>query len=268
MFKMQDSNADAPETKNPNCETIQNPKSKIQNQNIRVLLWDIDGTLIQSTRGGDWTKYFAPAMKEIYGSAGTLEGMSVSGMTDSQIVCEALKDEGISTEKVFSKFGEFTKILAEKMARYVSEQKESYRLLAGVKEILEAVSDNSLFLNALLTGNFTGGAKIKLKYFDLWKYFADQPNTFGETSHDRRALAKTAVKNINNFLGSALSQDQFVVIGDTPNDIKCARSIGAKVIAVATGRNNPAAELETHKPDCVLEDLSDTKKVLRVLETV
>lgn len=245
-----------------------NQNSDVQTQNLRVLLWDIDGTLMRSTRGGDWTKYFAPAMKEIYGSAGAVEGMSVSGMTDSQIVCEALKDEGISTEKVFSQFGNFTKILAEKMARYVSEQKESYRLLAGVKEILEAVSENPLFLNALLTGNFTGGAKIKLKYFDLWKYFENQPNTFGETSHDRRELAKIAVKNINNFLGTAVSQNRFIVIGDTPNDIKCARSIGAKMIAVATGRNYPASELEAHKPDAVLENLNDTEKVLRLLETL
>ncbi len=246
---------------NSNSETI-------QNQMLRVLLWDIDGTLLQSTRAGAFKEYFAPAMEKVYGSSGTLADMSVSGMTDSQIAYEALKAEGFTTEKVFSKIDEFMAELGEGMSRFVSEQKEPYRLLNGVKEILEATSKNPRFVNAILTGNFTVGAEIKLKYFDLWKYFENQPNTFGEISHDRRDLARTAAKNINEFLKTELNHDQFIVIGDTPNDIACARSLGAKMISVATGRNHPSSQLAEYKPDILLENLSDTKKVLEILETL
>ncbi len=253
---------------NLNIETIQNPKSKIQNQNVRILLWDIDGTLMRSTRGGAFKEYFAPAMEEIYGSSGTLAEMSVSGMTDSQIAYEALRDGGFSTEDVFSKIDEFMAGLGEKMERFVSEQKEPYMLLDGVREILELTSKNPRFINAILTGNFTVGAKIKLKHFDLWKYFEGQPNTFGETSHDRRELAKSAAKNINRFLQAELNHEQFIVIGDTPNDIACARALGAKMVSVATGRNHPSSELAEYKPDVLLENLSDTKKVLQILETL
>ncbi len=253
---------------NLNIETIQHPKSKIQNQNVRILLWDIDGTLMRSTRGGAFKEYFAPAMEEIYGSSGTLAEMSVSGMTDSQIAYEALRDGGFSTEDVFSKIDEFMAGLGEKMARFVSEQKEPYMLLDGVREILELTSKNPRFINAILTGNFTVGAKIKLKHFDLWKYFEGQPNTFGETSHDRRELAKSAAKNINRFLQAELNHEQFIVIGDTPNDIACARALGAKMVSVATGRNHPSSELAEYKPDVLLENLSDTKKVLQILETL
>lgn len=235
---------------------------------LRVLLWDIDGTLLQSTRAGAFKEYFAPAMEKVYGSSGTLADMSVSGMTDSQIAYEALKAEGFTTEKVFSKIDEFMAELGEGMSRFVSEQKEPYRLLNGVKEILEATSKNPRFVNAILTGNFTVGAEIKLKYFDLWKYFENQPNTFGEISHDRRDLARTAAKNINEFLKTELNHDQFIVIGDTPNDIACARSLGAKMISVATGRNHPSSQLAEYKPDILLENLSDTKKVLEILETL
>jgi phosphoglycolate phosphatase len=255
-------------TQNSKSEPIQNPKSKIQNQNLRVLLWDIDGTLLQSTRGGAFKEYFAPAMQTVYGSSGTLAEMSVSGMTDSQIAYEALKAEGFSTEEIFSKIDDFTKILGEKMAQFVREQNQPYRLLPGVREILGAASLNPRFVFALLTGNFTIGAEIKLKYFDLWKYFENQPNTFGEISHDRRDLAKTAAKNINRFLHAELNHDQFIVIGDTPNDISCARSLGAKMVSVATGRNHPTTELAEYKPDVLLENLSDTKKVLQILETL
>ena len=253
---------------NSNVETIQNPKSKIQNQTLRILLWDIDGTLLQSTRGGAFKEYFAPAMEEVYGSSGTLAEMSVSGMTDSQIAYEALQKEGFSTKKVFSKIDEFMAELGERMRRFVSEQKEPYRLLDGVREILEATSKNTRFINAILTGNFTVGAEIKLKHFDLWKYFEHQPNTFGELSHDRRELARTAAKNINKFLQMELNHDQFIVIGDTPNDIACARALGAKMVSVATGRNHPSAELVKYKPDVLLKNLSDTKKVLQILETI
>jgi len=253
---------------NSNVVTIQNPKPEIQNQTLRILLWDIDGTLLQSTRGGAFKEYFAPAMEEVYGSSGTLAEMSVSGMTDSQIAYEALKDEGFSTEKVFSKIDGFMAELGKRMARFVSEQKEPYRLLDGAREILELTSKNPRFINAILTGNFTVGAEIKLKHFDLWKYFENQPNTFGELSHDRRELAKTAAKNIKKFLQIELNHEQFIVIGDTPNDIDCARALGAKMISVATGRNHPAEELLSFKPDIILENLADTQKVLQILENL
>ena len=256
------------EIQTSNTQTIQNTKSKIQNQNVRVLLWDIDGTLLQSTRAGAYKEYFAAALEAVYGSSGTLAGMSVSGMTDSQIAYEALKDEGFSTKEIFSKIKDFAKTIGEKMSRHISEQNEPYRLLPGAREILEAASKNPHFVNTLLTGNFGVAAEMKLKYFDLWKYFADQPNTFGEISHDRRELAKTAAKNISKFLQIEISNEQFVVIGDTPNDIACARALGAKMVSVATGRNHPSAQLTEYEPDVLLEDLSDTKKVLQILETV
>ena len=253
---------------NSKSKPIQNPKPKIQNQTLRVLLWDIDGTLLQSTRGGAFKEYFAPAMEKVYGSSGTLAEMSVSGMTDSQIAYEALKDKGFSTENVFLKIDEFVAELGEMMSHFVGEQNEPYRLLSGAREILEATSKTPRFVSALLTGNFAMGAEIKLKYFDLWKYFENQPNTFGETSHDRRELAKSAGRNINKFLKTELNHEQFIVIGDTPNDIVCARALGAKMISVATGRNHPPTELAEYKPDVLLENLSDTKKVLQILETL
>jgi len=256
------------DTQNPKYSPTQNTESKIQNQNVRILLWDIDGTLLQSTRVGAFKEYFAPALEEVYGSSGTLAAMSVSGMTDSQIAYEALKSEGFSTKEIFSKIEDFAKTIGEKMSGYVSEQKEPYRLLPGAREILDAASKNARFINALLTGNFGIAAEMKLKYFDLWKYFAGKPNTFGEISHDRRELAKTAAKNISKFLQIELSNEQFIVIGDTPNDIACARALGAKMVSVATGRNHPSSQLAEYKPDVLLENLSDTKKVLQVLETI
>ncbi len=123
---------------------------------------------------------------------------------------------------------------------------------------------NPRFVNALLTGNLSVAAQTKLETVGLWHYFADAPNAFGEISHDRRELAHEAGKLFNQRYDYTFLPAQFIVIGDTPNDIDCARAFGAKVIAVATGKNQTKEKLIEHAPDFLLEDLTDTGEVLRI----
>ncbi len=247
---------------------IQNPKSKIQNKNLRVLLWDIDGTLMSSTTHGAFKKYFAPVMEKIYGSSGALADLQVSGMTDTQIFYEALKGEGFTPERILGETKKLLPVFKKAMTDVIGKTEKPYELKPGVREILAATDENPQFLNALLTGNLSVAAEIKLRYFDLWKYFKGAPNIFGEVSHDRRELGLAALKIVGKFLNAKLEPEQFVVIGDTPNDIAAARALGARMVSVATGKNHPREELAKYKPDALLEDLSDTPEVLRVLETV
>lgn len=237
-------------------------------QNLRVLLWDIDGTLMRSTHAGAFKEYFAPALERVFGSSGSLADLQVSGMTDTQIAYEALRGEGFSPEQIIGAKDKLLPIFKEEMEKIVGVDKHTYDLLPGAREILDATSKNSQFINATLTGNLSVAAEIKLKYFDLWKYFKNSPNIFGEISHDRRDLGKAAIVNFEKFVGVKLKPEQFIVVGDTPNDIAAARAFGAKMISVATGRNHPSKELATYNPDAILENLSDTKKVLQILETI
>lgn len=94
------------------------------------------------------------------------------------------------------------------------------------------------------------------------------PNAFGEISHRRDDLAIEAEKLFNEKYDFAFLPQQFIVIGDTPNDIACARAFGAKVVAVATGRNQSGESLISHQPDFLFDDLGDTAKVLQVFETI
>ena len=55
-----------------------------------------------------------------------------------------------------------------------------------------------------------------------------------------------------------------VVIGDTPLDVACAASAGARCIAVATG-SHTLDELEAAGADVALRDLSDTDFVVRAI---
>ena len=189
-------------------------------------------------------------------------------MTDTQIMYEALRDEGFTPERIFEMKENLLEIFRAEMTAVLEKNGEPYEVLRGAPEILAETDKSPKFVNALLTGNLSVAAEIKLKSINLWHYFADAPNAFGEISHDRRHLAIEAGKLFNEFYRFDFQPAQFVVIGDTPNDIACARAFGAKVAAVATGRNHPPQELARYQPDVLLDDLSDTQKVLHVLERI
>jgi phosphoglycolate phosphatase-like HAD superfamily hydrolase len=250
----------------PTLSKIGNLKSKIKD--ARILLWDIDGTLMHSTRTGAYKEYFIPALEKVYGSSGALDEMQVSGMTDTQIAYEALRGEGFSVADIFAKIDDLLSTFHDEMSRVVARADNPYGVFPGVREALAATHAHPLFLNSLLTGNLSCAAEIKLRHVDLWKYFEAVPHAFGEISHDRRELAKEAGKRINEFLGGEVKPEQFIVIGDTPNDIDCARAFGARSIALATGRNHSAGELLAHEPDLVLNDLTNTGELIRLLETI
>ncbi|HEX8289001.1 MAG TPA: HAD hydrolase-like protein [Pyrinomonadaceae bacterium] len=261
MKDTQNFKATTPEIKN-------SPSFLVPHPNRRILLWDIDGTLMRSTVQGGYIKYFSATMKKVFGSAGTLEEIVPSGMTDTQIMYEALKGEGFTSEQIFENTGDLLEVFKQEMTRVLAENGEPYEVLPGAEEILAETDKNPKFINALLTGNLSVAAEIKLSSVGLWRYFQNAPNAFGEISHRRNDLAVEAGKLLNERYKFAFSPEQFIVIGDTPNDISCARHFGAKVIAVATGRKQSAEKLLSCNPDAFLENLSDTAKVLRLLETV
>ena len=237
-------------------------------ENLKILLWDIDGTLMRSTKQGAYKEYFSRTMQRIFGSAGNLDTMQPSGMTDTQIMYEALRDEGFTPEQIFANRENLLEIFKSEMTEVLQKNGEPYEVLRGVREILDETAKSERFINALLTGNLSVAAEIKLKSVGLWHYFENSPNAFGEISHDRRELATEAGKLFSAFYKFDFPPAQFVVIGDTPNDIACARAFGAKIIAVATGRNHPPQELIEYEPDILLEDLRDTKRVLEILEAL
>lgn len=244
------------------------PRPEIQNENIRILLWDIDGTLLRSTVQGGYLKYFSAAMRRVFGSAGTLDQITASGMTDTQIIYEALRSENVTPERISAEKENLLEVFKTEMTGALAEESEPFRILPGVNEILRETTNHPHFVNALLTGNLSVAAQIKLESINLWHYFADAPNAFGEVSHRRADLAVEAGRLFNEKYDFEFDPRQFIVIGDTPNDIAAARKFGAKVLCVETGRGVERADLESNQPDALLKDLSDTNKVLEVLESL
>lgn len=233
---------------------------------LRVILWDIDGTLLHSRRHGSFRDYMAPAMLRVFGTKGRLDEMVVSGMTDLQIFVESLRDEGFTAEQVRGRLPELTSLFLEGMERMAAEG-ELFEALPGARAALEVLEREPRYLNSLLTGNVEPAARLKLRLVGLDGFFR-LPGAFGDLSHDRRDLPAVARERISRQLGRDFNPEQMIVIGDTPNDIACARHFGARAVAVATGRSHSAAELLRYDPDAVLPDLADAELLLRTLDTL
>jgi phosphoglycolate phosphatase-like HAD superfamily hydrolase len=235
--------------------------------NTRILLWDIDGTLIRSVRTGAYKDYTIPVLEEIFGTSGRLGEMQVSGMTDLQIVYEALSDHGFTQDQISARAPVLASRLTEEAKRVTGNGTKFFELLPGVRETLEALDVHPRYQSALVTGNIKPMAELKMELVGLDRFFA-LPGAFGDESHNRRDLPASAAERIRKHLQMDLAPEQFIVIGDTPNDIDCAHHFGARAVAVGTGRFYSKEEILKCKPDKFLPNLSDVDLVLRTLGTL
>ncbi len=220
---------------------------------------------MRSHRIDAFKDYTVPMLERVFGTAGRLPEMRVSGMTDMQIVAEALRDEGFTNDHIRDRVDELRTHYMEEMERVTGNGEQFFYLLPGVREVLEATSRHPRYRNALLTGNIEPAAHLKMRLVGLSEFF-QLPGAFGDDSHDRRDLPALARERINRHLRLELEPAQFIVIGDTPNDIACARHYGTRSVAVATGRMYSADDLRSLEPDAVLPDLADLELVMRTID--
>jgi phosphoglycolate phosphatase-like HAD superfamily hydrolase len=232
---------------------------------LRILLWDIDGTLIHSRRRGAFKDYTIPMLEEVFGTAGRLPEMVVSGMTDLQIVGEALKHEGFTDADIFERIDHLRSSYMEAMRKATGNGDQFFELLPGVRDALQAVAAHPRYRSALLTGNIEPAAYLKMELVGLSEFF-DLPGAFGDESHDRRVLPALAADRIRKQLNFEFTPEQFIVIGDTPNDIECAKYFGARSLAVGTGRLYGREDILACKPDAFLPDLSNVPSFMAALE--
>ena len=240
------------------------PLHALRPSHLRILLWDIDGTLIHSLRRGAFKDYTIPMLEDVIGTAGTLADLQVSGMTDLGIVAEALRHEGFTHEHIRERIDHLRESYMTAMHKATGNGNEFFELLPGVREVLQAVADHPRYHSALLTGNIEPAAYLKMELVGLSQFF-DLPGAFGDESHDRRDLPALAAERIERKLGIDLEPHQFIVIGDTPNDIECARHFGARAVVVGTGRFYSTEDLLSCSPDALVPNLTDTQLFMKTL---
>jgi phosphoglycolate phosphatase len=204
---------------------------------VRLVLFDIDGTLIRS--GGAGVRAFERTFAEVFGLREATKKLKFAGRTDVSLVREGLTVHGLeANEENFRRFFEsYPTFLAELLLTTKGAVCEGIHEL--IHQLEHAPEKPAL---GLLTGNIRRGAELKLRHYQLWHHF--RTGAFADDHEDRNCIAAVAQKRGSELAGRTLSGEEIVVIGDTPHDITCGQSIGAKVLAVGTGEFGRAQLLE------------------------
>jgi len=227
---------------------------------MRLVLFDIDGTLLNS--GGMGRASMQRALGLIFGSPGN-PSYRYDGKTDKQIVRDVMRLEGHTDEHIDSRMEKLIELYLEGLRTGSKSGKFNVRPLEGVTELLDALEARNDVVLGLLTGNVEPGARIKLTAAGL-DPDRFRINAFGSDHEHRPLLPAIAQKRASEKLGLDIAGDRVVVIGDTPADIECGRSLGAKAIGVASGHYT-VEQLQAHDPYAVFPSLKNTQQVLHTI---
>lgn len=211
-----------------------------------LYLFDIDGTLVDT--GGAGMAALKETTAEIFGDPGP--PLDLAGATDLGIVIGI--HEHFEVEPTPANIGRYLDLYQQRLDWNLAHGGYPGRVIGGSIELLEELRDRGRATLGLLTGNTAGGAASKVRHFGLASYFAF--GAYGCDHPDRNRLGPIALRRAAAHAGREFSPEETWIIGDTPKDIACAKAIGARCLAVATGHFSAGA-LEAHGADRVVESL-------------
>lgn len=224
----------------------------------KLILWDIDGTLIVSQGAG--VRAMERAFARHFGRPGDLGQIDWAGRTDTWITGEVLRTNGLPPTP--ENCHDYLETYLELLPAELRDGPQGH-VLPGVLELLETLHRRPDVAQGLLTGNLKRGAEFKLTHYRVWHYF--EFGAFADDSPRRNDLGPHALRRARELHRHHFAPNDTFIIGDTPHDIECGKVIGARTIAVATGRFS-VAELAAHAPTAVFASFADTASFLRVIE--
>jgi phosphoglycolate phosphatase-like HAD superfamily hydrolase len=231
---------------------------------MRLILFDIDGTILLTDGAG--RRAIERALIDVAGTAGPITDHRFDGKTDPQIVRELLSLAGhpsaTSEERVRAVCEHYVSHLADELAKPT----QATRIMVGVRPLLDAlepVETEGRAMVGLLTGNVERGAALKLQSGGIAPG-RFRVGAYGSDAAHRPDLPAIARRRAEERVGEPIAGPDVVIIGDTPDDVRCGRPIGARTVAVATGGFDVAA-LTAAGATHVFADLSDTARVLEAL---
>jgi phosphoglycolate phosphatase-like HAD superfamily hydrolase len=229
----------------------------------RLVLWDIDGTLVQAGEVG--RDIFTEAFQAVLGHAPdqvTAKALAMAGRTDPEIALEFLAAHEIAEGE--RHLPAFSEALVSALATKAALIRERGRALPGARETLAELGRSDGVVQSLLTGNVQPNALLKLASFELDGYLDFDVGGFGSDHHHRPSLVEVARRKASRKYGTSFDGAATVLVGDTPLDVAAGRTGGARVVAVATGSYG-VDDLMAADADAVLEDLRDTEAALAAI---
>ncbi|WP_158551360.1 HAD family hydrolase [Rhodohalobacter sp. SW132] len=223
-------------------------------QSRPILLYDIDGTLLNVKR--DFLLSIIAEQLERFGvEKPDARPQSFAGRTDRGIFMELIgeREDG---EEIFKRL---TKSYMDAMNVNLTSM-HVHQIEKAVESVRAA--KNLDIPIGLCTGNFRSVAMKKVEAAGLNGFFSF--GGFGGIHSDRNFLPGEAANEYQEIFGIKPESNSYVVIGDTPNDIRCAKYFGALSVAVTTG-GFTAAQLEPHRPDLILDSLDNPRHWLSKL---
>jgi phosphoglycolate phosphatase len=227
---------------------------------VKVVLFDIDGTLLRTDGAG--RRSMEHALFTVFGTYGD-PTYRYDGKTDRQITREQMRWAGIGDDEIDRRMTEVFAIYGERLAEELASGAEQAVLMTGIPPLLQALGEHDAVTLGLLTGNIEEGARQKIRAVNLaWEQFL--VNAFGSDHEHRPMLPSVAQQRAQALLGREVPGERMVIIGDTPADIFCGRSLNVRAIGVATGRYT-VDELAACEAAAVFETLADTDAVVEAI---
>ena len=227
---------------------------------MKIVLFDIDGTLIRTGRAG--SRAMNRAFEDLFGIPRAFDEIPMAGRTDRGILEEGAERVGV--ELGDRNLERFRDRYYQRLVEALGEPSPDKGILPGVRTLLDTLAVREDIFLALLTGNCEQGARIKLEHFDLWQFF--RGGAYGDDVADRNALFGVAMTRAFECGVAPVRPHDVMVIGDTVLDVACAKAAGARSVAVATGPSGVGA-LQAAGADVVMDDLNDPRDVLQLLCT-
>lgn len=221
-----------------------------------LLIWDIDGTLIDCKGLG--RRAMDKAFLNLYKKEQGFRNVSMAGRLDFQIVKKAFEINKVLDNNIIGFFDKYEEVLKEEL-----RINNSSRILPGINEILEGTSQDKNLYHVLGTGNCEKGARLKLSHLGLDKYF--QTGGFGDEDVERWEIIEKAINKAKDFYHIDFQKKNIYVIGDTPLDIECGEILGVKSVAVATGGYS-FDDLKNCNPDYIFHSFETFRDFLTIIE--
>lgn len=227
----------------------------------RLVLFDIDGTLLSSASAG--RRAIRRAFADEFTQLEFFDQVRFDGKTDPQIVAELYHAAGAADLVTEQRIAALLERYIQHLPAALLERAEQVLAFPGIMPLLDALREQHDVLVGLLTGNIVPGAKLKLGAarisFDRFRLGA-----FGSDSAHRPNLPPIAAERAVEWFGRRPHGEEVVIIGDTPADVTCGASIGARAIGVATGSYS-TDELRHAGAAAAFPTLADTAAVLEAI---